>query len=49
MTEARWLDEREEPAWRSLQVMQDGVTEYLERRLRDRFGFSHADYQVWPI
>ena len=46
MTEARWLDEREERAWRSLMVMQDGLSEFIDRRLRTRCGLSNADYQV---
>jgi DNA-binding MarR family transcriptional regulator len=46
MTEARWLDEPEERAWRGLMAMQDGMSEYLERQLRTRWGLSHADYQV---
>lgn len=46
MTEARWLDEREERAWRSLMAMQEGLTEFIDRQLRHRCGLSHADYQV---
>ena len=46
MDEARWLDEREQRAWRALMVMQDGLSEFLERRLRTRCGLSQADYQV---
>jgi DNA-binding MarR family transcriptional regulator len=46
MTEPRWLDEREERAWRSLMAMQDGLSEFLERQLRNRCGLSNADYQV---
>jgi DNA-binding MarR family transcriptional regulator len=46
MTQARWLDEREQRAWRSLMTMQDGLSEFLERRLRTRCGLSNADYQV---
>ncbi len=42
----RWLDQREERAWRSLMGMQDGLSEFLERQLRNRCGLSHADYQV---
>jgi DNA-binding MarR family transcriptional regulator len=44
--EARWLDEREQRAWRALMVMQDGLSEFLERRLRTRCGLSQADYGV---
>ena len=46
MTEARWLDEQEQRAWRSLMTMQDGLSEFLERQLRNRCGLSSADYQV---
>ncbi|MBU2663917.1 MarR family winged helix-turn-helix transcriptional regulator [Actinoplanes bogorensis] len=46
MTEVRWLDEREQRAWRSLMVMQDGLSEFLDRQLRTRCGLSDADYQV---
>ena len=46
MSQAQWLDEREERAWRALMVMQDGLTEFLERQLRSRSGLSNADYQV---
>jgi DNA-binding MarR family transcriptional regulator len=46
MTQAKWLDEREQRAWRSLMTMQDGLSEYLERQLRTRCGLSNADYQV---
>jgi DNA-binding MarR family transcriptional regulator len=46
MTEARWLDEQEERAWRSLMSMQEGLSEFIERQLRHRCGLSHADYQV---
>ena len=46
MAEARWLDEREQRAWRSLMTVQDGLSEYLERQLRNRCGLSNADYQV---
>jgi DNA-binding MarR family transcriptional regulator len=42
----RWLDEREDRAWRSLMAMQEGLTEFLERQLRTRCGLSKADYQV---
>ncbi|WP_433781660.1 MarR family winged helix-turn-helix transcriptional regulator [Actinomycetospora sp. CA-101289] len=46
MAEARWLDEREERAWRGLMALQDGMTEFVDRQLRTGFGISHADYQV---
>jgi DNA-binding MarR family transcriptional regulator len=34
------------PVWRSLMAMQDGLTEFIERRLRRGSGLSNADYQV---
>lgn len=46
MDEARWLDPREERAWRGLMAMEDALTEFLERQLRTRDGLSGADYQV---
>ena len=46
MTEVRWLDEREQRAWRSLMVMQDGLAQFLERQHRTRSGLSTADFQV---
>src|SRR4051794_2416954 len=46
MTEARWLDEEEQRAWRSLLTMQDGLTEFLDRELRHRCGVSTPDYEV---
>jgi DNA-binding MarR family transcriptional regulator len=46
MTEERWLDEREDRAWRSLMAMQEGLAEFLERQLRSRCGLSNADFQV---
>jgi DNA-binding MarR family transcriptional regulator len=46
VTQAQWLDQREERAWRSLMEMQDGLSEFIERQLRNRCGLSLADYQV---
>ncbi len=46
MTEERWLDDREQRAWRSLMAMQESLAEFLERQLRSRCGLSNADYQV---
>ncbi len=43
---ARWLDPEEQRAWRSLREMQDGLSEFIDRQLRNRCGLSHADYQV---
>jgi len=46
VTSTPWLDQREERAWRSLMQMQDGLSEFIERQLRNRCGLSQADYQV---
>ena len=46
MTEARWLDDEEQRAWRSLITMQDGLTEFLDRELRHRCGVSTPDFEV---
>lgn len=46
MAEPRWLNEQEQRAWRSLRVMEEGLTEFIDRQLRTRCGLSHADYQV---
>jgi len=46
MTEERWLNEREDRAWRSVMAMQEGLAEFLERQLRSRCGLSNADFQV---
>ena len=46
MAEARWLNDEEQRAWRSLMTLQDGLSEYLDRQLRTRCGLSTADYQV---
>lgn len=46
MDEPRWLDEREQRAWRSLMKMQAALSEYIERQLRTHSGLSSADYQV---
>ena len=44
--EVRWLNGEEQRAWRSLVVMQQGVSEFLERQLRTRSGLSGADFEV---
>jgi DNA-binding MarR family transcriptional regulator len=49
MGEPRWLDEREERAWRSLMTMQAGISEYLGRQLRAHSGLSTADYEVLAL
>jgi DNA-binding MarR family transcriptional regulator len=44
--DVRWLDDQEERAWRSLMAMQEGLSEFIERQLRNRCGLSRADFQV---
>jgi DNA-binding MarR family transcriptional regulator len=46
MTQVRWLDEREQLAWRGLMAMQAGLSEFIDRRLRTRSGLSTADFEV---
>ncbi len=46
MTEARWLNDDEQRAWRALMTMQDGLSEFLDRELRRRCGLSTPDYEV---
>jgi DNA-binding MarR family transcriptional regulator len=46
MPEPRWLDEQEQRAWRSLMTVQDSLSEFIERQLRNRCGLSGADYPV---
>lgn len=46
MAEPRWLDERQQRAWRSLLTMQDDLSEFIDRQLRNRSGLSRADYEV---
>lgn len=46
MDDPRWLDDREQHAWRSLQQMNRVLAGELERRLTRRTGLSSADYQV---
>ena len=46
MGDVRWLDEREERAWRNFIAMQEELAEYLDRQLRTRCGLSSADYRV---
>ena len=44
--EERWLDDREERAWRGLQGMHADLVQYIDRQLRVRSGLSRADYEV---
>ena len=46
MDEPRWLDEREERAWRSLQLMQMRLDGALARQLAADSGLSYPDYTV---
>jgi DNA-binding MarR family transcriptional regulator len=46
MSDHRWLDDREQRAWRSLLTMQADLSQYMERQLRTRSGLSSADYEV---
>lgn len=46
MAQVRWLDEREERAWRALQFMQMRLTGALARQLAAESGLSYQDYVV---
>ncbi len=46
MTDVRWLDEREERAWRALQFMQMRLEAELARQLANGSGLSYPDYLV---
>jgi len=46
MEQVRWLDEREERAWRSLQFMQMRLEGALARQLAADSGLSYPDYLV---
>jgi DNA-binding MarR family transcriptional regulator len=46
MTDVRWLDEREERAWRALQFMQLRLEAQLARELANESGLSYPDYVV---
>ncbi len=46
MSEVRWLDEREERAWRSLQLMQMRLNAQLARDLAKHSELSYQDYMV---
>ena len=46
MDEARWLDEREEPAWRALQFMQLRLSGRLAADVAATSELSYADYLV---
>ena len=44
--EPRWLDEREERAWRGFQRMRTSLTAHLARELARATGLTEADYAV---
>ncbi len=46
MSEVRWLNEREERAWRALQFMQMRLEAELARQLATDSGLSYPDYLV---
>ena len=46
MDDVRWLNEREERAWRSLQFMQMRLEGELARQLTADSGLSYPDYLV---
>jgi DNA-binding MarR family transcriptional regulator len=46
MAKVRWLDEREERAWRALQFMQMRLEGELARQLAAESGLSYPDYVV---
>lgn len=46
MTSSRWLNEREERAWRALQFMQMRLEGALARQLAADSGLSYPDYLV---
>jgi DNA-binding MarR family transcriptional regulator len=46
MAQVRWLDEREERAWRSLQLMNMQLTAALARQLASESDLSYQDYLV---
>lgn len=46
MSDVRWLDEREERAWRALQFMQMRLEAELARQLAAESGLSYPDYLV---
>jgi DNA-binding MarR family transcriptional regulator len=46
VNDVRWLDEREERAWRSLQFMQMRLEGALARQLAIESGLSYQDYVV---
>lgn len=46
MAEVRWLDEREQRAWRSLQLVHMRLDAALAHQLAEATGLSYSDYVV---
>jgi DNA-binding MarR family transcriptional regulator len=46
MTDPRWLDDREQRAWRAYLAMQSRLQAHLNRRLQADSGLSLADFTV---
>ena len=46
MTDPRWLDDREQRAWRGYLAMQGRLQAHLNRRLQADSGLSLADFEV---
>lgn len=46
MTETRWLDERQQAAWRGLLLMHSRLTAELARRLAAETALSYQDYEI---
>jgi DNA-binding MarR family transcriptional regulator len=46
MTDPRWLDDREQRAWRSYLAMQNRLQAHINRRLQADSGLSLADFTV---
>jgi len=46
VSEHRWLDSREQRAWRGFMAMQAELSLYLDRQLRARNGLSIPDFEV---
>ncbi|GAA4903102.1 transcriptional regulator, MarR family [Stackebrandtia albiflava] len=49
MTEPRWLDDREQCAWRAYQHMQRDLAAALERQLTRDSALSGADYELLVV
>jgi len=49
MSDVRWLDEREERAWRALQIMQMRIEGELAHRLAADSDLSYPDYLVLVV